>query len=365
MVRKGTKRKLISVVGARPQFIKLAPLAGEIAKKYRHRIVHTGQHYDANMSNIFFKQLAIPRASDNLHIGGSSHGAMTGMMLAKLESVYQKENPDLVIVYGDTNSTLAGALAAAKLGIPVAHIEAGMRSFVDSMPEEINRRLTDHMSRLLFCPNRQAVDNLKREGISSGVVRSGDLMFELLHQSLPAVEANTTPLDEFGLEEGGYLYLTLHRAANTDSRANLQELLAIVKSQPHPVLFPMHPRTRSCLSRFGLLNKLTACDNVIVSEPLSYLDNLSAVHYARYVLTDSGGLQKESIFLGTPVLTLRNETEWEDTLSMGNTLVGLDRGRILTALEALPKVKKVTWLVKDKEPSRIIVSEITKLFDRQ
>jgi UDP-N-acetylglucosamine 2-epimerase (non-hydrolysing) len=314
------------------------------------------------MSNIFFRQLAIPAASDNLDIGGSGHGAMTGMMLAKLESVYQKENPDLVIVYGDTNSTLAGALAAAKIGIPVAHIEAGMRSFVEDMPEEINRRLTDHMSRLLFCPNKLAVDNLKAEGIASGVVHCGDLMYELLQQSMPEVAANRKVLNGFNLEENDYVYLTLHRAANVDSRATLQELISIIKNQPQTVLFPVHPRTRSCLSRFGLLSKLAACDNVIVSEPLSYLDNLSAVRYARFVLTDSGGLQKEALFLGTPVLTLREETEWEDTLAMGNTLVGLDRERINKALSRQPKIGKMPWLIRGRKPSQIIGAEISRFF---
>ncbi len=356
------KRKIISVVGARPQFVKLAPLAKALSTRFRHKIVHTGQHYDANMSNVFFKQLAIPRESSNLQLGGTSHGAMTGQMLIKLETVYQEERPDMVLVYGDTNTTLSAALAAAKLGIPVGHIEAGMRSFVDAMPEEINRRLTDHVSQLLFCATPVAAKNLKREGIRGRIVLNGDLMFELLDQSRKTINGNGKFLRSYALKPDTYLYLTIHRAANVDDKENLERLIEILSGQSWPVLFPIHPRTRSRLLRFNLMKKLTAIENVVAAEPLNYLDNLTAVRYARAVLTDSGGLQKESLFLGTPVLTLRDETEWRETLRMGNRLVGLEPRKVTAALKRLPAVKPVAWRIDGQKPSRIILGEITHFF---
>ena len=354
------KPKIISVVGARPQFVKLAPLAKVLSVPFRHVIVHTGQHYDENMSRVFFRQLGIPRANSNLGLGGTSHGDMTGKMLIGLEKTFAREKPDFVLVYGDTNTTLAGALAAAKMEIPVGHVEAGMRSFVDTMPEEINRRLTDHMSALLFCPTRLAVKNLKAEGISKGAVLSGDLMFELLDLSREAIKGNGKALGKHKLQKGDYLYLTLHRAANVDSRANLDMVVTMLDTLNMPVLFPIHPRTRERIRRFKLTKKLNACKNVIVTEPLSYLDNLTAVTYAHAVLTDSGGLQKEALFLGTPVLTLRDETEWEETLSRGNRLVGLSKTKINRALATPVRVRPVSYRIRGKKPSEIISSAIRR-----
>lgn len=354
------KPKIISVVGARPQFVKLAPLAKVLSKTFSHRIVHTGQHYDENMSRVFFRQLGIPKANSNLGLGGTSHADMTGKMLIGLEKTFQQEKPDFVLVYGDTNTTLAGALAAAKMAIPLGHIEAGMRSYVSTMPEEINRRLTDHTSNLLFCPTPSAVKNLKKEGIRRGAVLAGDLMFELLDQSRRAIARNGKALREFHLEKGEYLYLTLHRAANVDTRENLERVVEILDSLERPVLFPVHPRTQERLRRFRLAGDLAACKNVIMTDPLSYLDNLTAVALARTVLTDSGGLQKEALFLGTPVLTLRDETEWEETLSRGNRLVGLSKSRVRRALAAPVRVRPVSFLIRGKRPSEIIVSEIRR-----
>jgi UDP-GlcNAc3NAcA epimerase len=354
------KPKIISVVGARPQFVKLAPLARALAAPFRHKIVHTGQHYDENMSRVFFRQLGIPRANSNLGLGGTSHADMTGRMLIELEKKYAVEKPDLVIVYGDTNTTLAGALAAAKMGIPVGHIEAGMRSYVETMPEEINRRLTDHMSRLLFCPTPLALKNLKAEGVHKGLVHSGDLMFELLDRSRRAISRNGRVLKTHGLQKRGYLYLTVHRAANVDVQENLDAVIDILGDLDMPVLFPIHPRTRERVRRFKLKNKLCECKNVIVTEPLNYLDNLTAVTFAHTVLTDSGGLQKEALFLGTPVLTLRNETEWEETLTRGNTLVGLSKTEIHRALATPARVRQISYRIRGKRPSQIIVSEIRR-----
>jgi len=359
------KPKVISVVGARPQFIKLAPLAKELSHRFRHRIVHTGQHFDNNMSGVFFKQLRLPRPYFNLGISGGTHGAMTGRMLARVEKVLLRERPDLVLVYGDTNSTLAGALAAAKLAIPVGHIEAGMRSFVTDMPEEINRKLVDHVSEILFCPTPVSVKNLKAEGIKKRIVYSGDVIYELLKASRPAITDNRKALKKLGVREREYLLLTVHRAATVDSEKNLRVLIDIISELPWPTLFPVHPRARKRLKQFKLWRELSQIDRLFLIEPLSYLDTLTAARYAYAVLTDSGGLQKEALFLGTPVLTLREETEWIETLKLGNNLVGLDKAKILKLLQVKPSVKSMVYRVKNKKPSHIIAEEIARFLKRR
>ncbi len=360
-----SKSKVVSVVGARPQFIKLAPLAKELSKRFRHLIVHTGQHFDINMSDIFFRQLRIPRPRVNLNVAGGTHGAMTGRMLARVEKVLLKEKPDLVLVYGDTNSTLAGALAAAKLSIPVGHVEAGMRSFVANMPEEINRKLTDHVCQILFCPTPVSVKNLKAEGIRKKIVHSGDVMYELLEASRRMIRANRKALTRLGIKETRFLLLTVHRAATVDNEASIRQLVDCIKELPHLTLFPVHPRTRKRLKQFKLWSELKRFDRLIITEPLSYLDTLTAAFYARAVLTDSGGLQKEALFLGTPVLTLREETEWLETLKLGNRLVGLNKDTIVKCLGEKLTVKPIAYRVKNKKPSRIIVEEVTKLLSRR
>ena len=356
-----SKPKVVSVVGARPQFIKLAPLAKELSKRFRHRIVHTGQHFDINMSDIFFRQLRIPRPHVNLNVAGGTHGAMTGRMLARVEKVLLKEKPGLVLVYGDTNSTLAGALAAAKLSIPVGHIEAGMRSFVPDMPEEINRKLTDHVCQILFCPTLTSIENLKVEGIKKHIVLSGDVMYELLEASRRAIRANRKALKKLGVRENDYVLLTVHRAATVDDETSLRQLVDCIKALPFPTLFPVHPRTVKRLRQFKLWSELNRIERLIITEPLGYLDTLTAAFYARAVLTDSGGLQKEALFLGTPVLTLREETEWLETLKLGNRLVGLNKGTIVKCLGEKLTVKPIVYRVKNKKPSQIIVVEITQL----
>ncbi len=322
------RSRIVSVVGARPQFVKLACLGPVLAKRFHHAIIHTGQHYDSNMSGMFFRQLRLPKAKINLKISGGSHGVMTGRMLSAIEKTLVSEKPDLVLVYGDTNTTLAGALSAAKLSIPVGHIEAGMRSFVTDMPEEINRRLTDHLSTLLFCPTAASLKNARAEGLSKGLVHSGDLMYELLHNSMPAIRRNRSILKKYGIEAGRFLLLTAHRAANVDDREQLLKLLDLIEVLPMPTLFPIHPRTKKRLRQFRLWTRLSRIDGLILCDPLGYLDTLTAAHFARAVLTDSGGLQKEAIFLGTAVLTLRDETEWVETLGRGNHLVGLDSRKV-------------------------------------
>jgi UDP-N-acetylglucosamine 2-epimerase len=360
-----SKLKVISVVGARPQFVKLAPLAKELSKRFRHLIVHTGQHFDDNMSDIFFRQLRIPRPRVNLNVSGGTHGAMTGRMLARVEKVLLKEKPDLVLVYGDTNSTLAGALAAAKLSIPVGHIEAGMRSFVANMPEEINRKLTDHVCQILFCPTLTSIENLKVEGIKKHIVLSGDVMYELLDTFRRMIRTNRKALTRLGIKETRFLLLTVHRAATVDNEASLRQLVDCIKALPYTTLFPVHPRTRKRLKQFKLWSELKRLDHLIITEPLGYLDTLTAAFYARAVLTDSGGLQKEALFLGTPVLTLREETEWLETLKLGNRLVGLNKDTIVSVLGEKLTVKPIAYRVKNKKPSRIIVEEVTKLLLRR
>lgn len=357
MKRSRTKR-VLSIVGARPQFIKLARLAPALNRICDHHILHTGQHYDASMSSVFFKQLRIPPADLNLKIGGGTHGKMTGRMLAAIEKQFLESRPDFVIVYGDTNSTLAGALAAAKLDIPVGHVEAGLRSGVTSMPEEINRKLTDQLSRLLFCPTNISIRNLRREGIRSGLIKSGDLMYELLHDSAKAIAANSQFLRKHGLRSKQYLYLTVHRAATVDSQEHLIKLVDMLGLIDNTVLFPVHPRTRKLLRRFGLYKRLASISSVKMLEPLGYLDSLTAAANAKFILTDSGGLQKEALFLGRPVLTLREETEWVETLRRGNRLVGLDINKIVRALSRPAVVRKPVWRVDNIRPSKRIAASI-------
>ena len=355
-----SKPKVVSIVGARPQFVKLAPLSHALAELCRHLIIHTGQHYDDNMSQLFFRQLKLPRPQVNLSISGGRHGAMTGRMLRAIEKLFIADRPDFVIVYGDTNSTLAGALAAAKLSIPVGHVEAGMRSFVDDMPEEINRRLTDHLARVLFCPTEASIKNLRTEGIRQNIVHSGDLMYELLHDSRAVIKANQRMLRRFKLAADKYLLVTAHRAANVDTVESLKRLVEVLRSLNLPILFPVHPRTRRQLKRYRMWRSLAQLDHLILCEPLGYLDTLSAAMHARAVLTDSGGLQKEALFLRTPVLTLREETEWVETLGRGNQLVGLDSQRIQRALDSPPVIRRTPYLVKRLRPSRIIASTVNR-----
>jgi UDP-N-acetylglucosamine 2-epimerase len=357
-----SRRCILSIVGARPQFIKLAPLADRLVRDFDHLLLHTGQHYDLNMSDIFFDQLRLPQPDFHLGIGGGSHGGMTGRMLGRIEKILLQRRPDMVLVYGDTNSTLAGALAAAKLGIPVAHAEAGMRSFVADMPEEINRRLTDHISTLLLAPTNAAVRNLRDESVPGRVVRSGDVMYELLESVKPLLKPHSDVLRQTGLKPQGFALVTVHRAANVDARENLEQLIEVLGSVDMPVLFPIHPRTSARLKKFRLDRRLAGQSHVTVIEPLGYLDLLSLASDSKVVLTDSGGLQKEALFLGTPVLTLREETEWVETLRRGNRLVGLDPKRVARAFERTVKVRPPSSRYQGKQPTEHIANAIKRYF---
>ena len=324
--------KVVSVVGARPQFIKAAPVSRALRRRNDEVLVHTGQHYDPNLSAAFFDELEIPEPDHNLGVGSGAHGAQTGTMLARIEEVLLEERPDRVLVYGDTNSTLAGSLAAAKLGMHLTHVEAGLRSHRRTMPEEVNRVVTDHLSDLLLCPTGQAAENLSREGITRGVHVVGDVMADALDSALARLEARPGVLGRFALDRDDYYLATVHRAGNTDNRERLGGILAALQRLDRKVVFPMHPRTRAAIERFELA---MPAPPVVVAEPLGYLDTVALESHARVILTDSGGIQKEACWLGIPCVTLREETEWTETVAHGwNVLAGADPDRIVSAVRS-------------------------------
>lgn len=327
--------KIVTIVGARPQFIKAAAISRVIRDDYPGKIeevlVHTGQHYDENMSKVFFEELDIPQPKYNLEISGGQHGAMTGRMLGAVENVLLQEKPDWVLIYGDTNSTLAGALAAAKLHIPVAHVEAGLRSFNMRMPEEINRILADRVSSFLFCPTATAVKNLKAEGVSQGVHNVGDVMYDVALFYRDRARQQSRVLQTLGLSPGGFALATCHRAENTDDSRRLGEILAALAevAGQMPLVLPLHPRTRKLVGEYGLSHHLKA---LTVTEPLPFLDMVALEQAARIILTDSGGVQKEAFFYGVPCITMRDETEWVETVELGvNRLVSASRSIIINA----------------------------------
>lgn len=308
-------KKIVTVVGARPQFIKAAPISPALARAgLEETIVHTGQHFDGAMSEVFFRELAIPKPKHNLDVHSLDHGAMTGRMLERLEGVLREEKPDMVLVYGDTNSTLAGALAAAKLNIPVAHVEAGLRSFNRRMPEEINRVVADHLSTLLFCPTATAVANLASEGVVENVHAVGDVMFDATLAATARARASSDVLARLSLEAKSYAVATIHRAENTDDPRRFQGIVDWLAeaARARPVVMPIHPRTARLPAAAGL-----RAAGVTLIDPLGYLDMTQLVHNAAAVFTDSGGLQKEAYFHRAPCVTLREETEWVETIEAG------------------------------------------------
>lgn len=344
--------KVMTVLGARPQFIKAATVSRVISTTdgVKEIIVHTGQHFDENMSEVFFKQLNIPAPHHNLCVGGLPHGAMTGRMLEGLEDLILREQPDWVLVYGDTNSTLAGALAATKLHVPIAHIEAGLRSNNPGMPEEINRIVTDRLSTQLLCPTSSAVDNLINEGFPFEVSRSlsmkteqkisnvGDVMFDavLYYQERAKCEVD---ISLFGIEPDAYILCTLHRQENTDNEARLLSIISALAelAKEQPVVLPLHPRTKKKLA--GVIEERVLSD-IMILDPVPYLDMQALQMGARVILTDSGGMQKEALFHGVPCVTMRDETEWEETLTSGwNRLVGAGQAAILEAVRGACKPK--------------------------
>jgi UDP-N-acetylglucosamine 2-epimerase len=364
--------KIVTIVGARPQFIKAGAISRAIkefngrsqSRLYEKRriqeiLVHTGQHYDYLMDKVFFKELELPKPDYHLGVGSGSHAKQTGMMLEHIEVVLKKEKPKVVVVYGDTNSTLAGALAAAKLKIPVAHVEAGLRSYNQNMPEEINRLVTDHLSTLLFCPTTQSVRNLLKEGIKDGetqvVIKVGDVMYDsILYYSKMAERKSSilkdlgllTPNSERAIHESplhrtpDYYLATLHRAENTDDPKKLKSIFGALNEigEKTPVILPLHPRTKKMMKVYRLFSKFK---NIKFIEPVSYLDMLQLEKNAKAILTDSGGVQKESYWFGVPCFTLREETEWVETIESGwNVLAGTNAKRIVGGVGHLEERRK-------------------------
>lgn len=323
--------KVVSIVGARPQFIKAAPVSQELRRAgYREVLIHTGQHYDYELSQVFFEELDIPTPDRNLEVGSASHGVQTARILEGIEDVLVGETPDVVLIYGDTNSTLAAALAACKLGVPIAHVEAGLRSFNRSMPEEHNRVLADHCADILFCPTETAMTNLRREGIGRGAHLVGDTMYDMLRQSLGA--ALERPIrGRLGLEDNAYLLATIHRPGNTDRPEHLRAIATAFERIELPVILPLHPRTRGRIDESDVFGGWPP--NVTVIDPVGYLDMLALQAGARMILTDSGGIQKEALLLKTPCITMRPETEWVETVACGwNVVTDADADRITAAV---------------------------------
>ncbi|MCR4328917.1 MAG: UDP-N-acetylglucosamine 2-epimerase (non-hydrolyzing) [Candidatus Roizmanbacteria bacterium] len=331
--------KIVTIIGARPQFIKASAVSRAINNYNRNNcniihevIVHTGQHYDTNMSKVFFDELSLQTPNYNLEISNCSHGAMTGQMLEKIEKVLKHEQPDVVLIYGDTNSTLAGALAAVKLHIPIAHVEAGLRSFNMRMPEEVNRIVADRVSNLLLCPTDTASANLTNEGITEGVYNVGDVMYDTTLYYKQRARQKVI-LEKLGIEENGYVLCTIHRAENTDDIDRLQNIMTALRkiSSTLPVIFPIHPRTHHLLKEHDALQ---CSDSLNVIEPVSYLEMLQLEMSAKAILTDSGGVQKEAFFHKIPCLTLRDETEWTETVELGwNQLCGANQHTIIDKWE--------------------------------
>jgi len=334
-----TIKTIASIVGARPQFVKAAPVSRALAAAFDEKLIHTGQHYDYGMSEVFFEQLGIA-LHYNLGVGSGSHAEQTGGMMVALERVFSEIRPDLVLVYGDTNSTLAGALVAAKAGIPLAHVEAGLRSYNRAMPEEINRVAADHLSDILFCPTEAAVQNLAKEGVRENVHNVGDVMYDALLHNLAQARGRSTILSQLGLQTGKYALATVHRAANTDDPANMAAILTALGGLPARIVLPLHPRTRKLLANYGL----AAPPNVSLLEPVGYFDMLVLEENADCILTDSGGMQKEAYLLGVRCITLRDETEWVETVEAGwNRLAG-------ARIEAI-QAAYATWFPRGERPA--------------
>lgn len=334
--------KILTIIGARPQFIKAAPVSRVLRKHIDEKIIHTGQHYDANMSDIFFEELHIPKPDYHLGVGSGNHGKQTGEMMAKIEEIVLNEQPGYLMVYGDTNSTLAGALVAAKLHVPVIHIEAGLRSFNKKMPEEINRIMTDHVSEFLFCPTDTAVENLTNENITHNVFNIGDVMYDAVLYNQELAKEKSTILEEAGLKSKEYHLITIHRAENTDDVEKMKNILEAFSKMEETKVWPIHPRTKHKLADYGL--HLEEVPNLKVIDPVGYLDMLTLEANAKKIVTDSGGVQKEAYFMKVPCVTIREQTEWVETLEgEANILTGTDTDKILAAVqkEVHPEYKEV------------------------
>jgi UDP-N-acetylglucosamine 2-epimerase (non-hydrolysing)/UDP-GlcNAc3NAcA epimerase len=357
--------KVLTIVGNRPQFVKAAAVSGLLRGEHDELLVHTGQHYDDSLSAVFFRELGLAQPDRELGIGGGSNTSQTARMLTALESLIMRERPDATLVYGDTNSTLAGALAAAQAAVPVVHVEAGMRSYDRTMPEELNRVLADHMSALLLCSSDVAAANLANESVAGKVEVVGDVMVDVALRSVPAARAGVGALGRYGVEPGSYLVLTAHRAGNVDDPDRLRKLVDLIEAVTEPVVFPVHPRTAARLRATGLWERLDRADRVRLTEPLGYVEFSVLVHHARAVLTDSGGLQKEAYLAGVPCVTLRASTEWVETVEWGwNTLADLDVERVLAALER-PRPSERPALYGDGKAAERCVAALDELAGKE
>jgi UDP-N-acetylglucosamine 2-epimerase (non-hydrolysing)/UDP-GlcNAc3NAcA epimerase len=345
--------RVLTVIGNRPQFVKAAAVSDRLRAGAREVLVHTGQHYDDELSRVFFDELALPRPDHHLDLGGGTNTSQTARMLAALEPLLAAEPPDWLLVYGDTNSTLAGALVGAQAGIPVAHVEAGMRSYDRTMPEELNRVLADHASSLLLCSSERAAETLRAEHVVGEVVVVGDVMVDVAQLLAPRARSRTGALEAAGVSPGAYLLATAHRAGNVDDPARLAALVDVLLAVPGPVVLPLHPRTRARLEAAGLLTRLA--DRVRLVPSLGYLDFTALLLHARGVLTDSGGVQKEAYLAGVPCVTLRSTTEWTETVDAGwNTLVDLDAGAAVAALERPPPAERPPLYGDGRAGARVV-----------
>jgi UDP-GlcNAc3NAcA epimerase len=356
--------KVLTVIGNRPQFIKAAAVSPRLREVADEVLIHTGQHFDDQLSAVFFSELGIPAPERELGIALGTNTSQTARMLEALEPALASERPDLVLVYGDTNSTLAGALAAAQAGVPVAHVEAGMRSFDRSMPEELNRVLSDHASSLLLCSSEVAVENLRRESVAGEIELVGDVMVDVAGRVQPAARERVDLLSARGVTAGEFVLATAHRAGNVDDRARLHKLVELLLAVPYPVVLPVHPRTDARLRANGLWDTLSAGDGMVLTEPLGYLELNALLCNARAALTDSGGLQKEAYLAGVQCITMRPSTEWVETVEQGwNTLVDLDSEAMLRALAVSPPASR-PQLYGDGRAGERVVDALVKHAER-
>lgn len=355
--------KVLSVVGARPQFIKAAPVCRALRAAHEEVLVHSGQHYDYEMSDAFFERLGITKPDFNLAVGAGSRGRQTGEMIGALEELFIEQCPDVVLVYGDTDTTLAAGLAAAKAHVPVAHVEAGMRAYDRMVPEELNRVLVDHLSEVLFCATRSAVNNLAAEGISHGVHLVGDVMLDTARFFSEDTDG-AEELSQFGVAAGEYYLATVQRGGTSDSRSRLESVIRAFGRLGKSVVWALHPRTRKNIEAFGLDAALAAASNVRVVPPVSYAESVALLKNASALLTDSGGMQKEAYFFGVPCVTLRDETEWIETVESGwNRLAGTDEATIVEAVEGITVPTSRPDVYGDGQAAAAIVSALEAHFD--
>lgn len=352
-------KKILTVVGARPQFVKLGPLSKEIRKEFEEIIVHTGQHFDDSMSKTFFEDLNIPKPDYNLGVHSKSNDEQVKEVMEKLDQIIIKEKPGLVVVYGDTNATLAGAKIAKKHNIPIAHVEAGMRSYND-MPEEKNRVLTDAISTLFFCSTKKAIENLKKEGITKDVFLVGDVMIDALVDNITIAEKNSDILTDFNLKPNNYLLTTIHRSQNTDSEKNLRSIFEALEKSQKKIILPLHPRTKKFIEDYDI----SIGSNILLIPPASYLDMLILEKNAEKIITDSGGIQKEAYFFNIPCITLREVTEWTETVEEGfNVLVDTDKSLIIEAISNFDITRKSSNIYGTGDASKKIAEKIKEFLD--